>query len=121
MEVVFDFLAKNVIVILFIGLAILIFKIVLVYFLTASKSKKVIWSFHILQTNFFKSYTPEDIIKSKSGKRKTLKKCSNYIKSAFYVWLILLALALFFQYAESNSYDDLNPSENSTITPKNTE
>jgi hypothetical protein len=121
MDEVFDFLATHVTTILFIGLAILIIKIISVYLLIVTKTKKVVWNLKLIQTNFFKFYTPSDIKKTSTNNRKTFKRISNSIKSVFYIWLILLALALFFQYAQNSNSDGFTPTNNNTTTPNNNE
>lgn len=117
MDEVFGFLATHVIAILFFGLLILIVRIAAVYMLIVSKSRKVTWSFNLVETNFFKTFTSEEITKSKSSKRKTLKKISNYTTWALYIFLVLSALGIFFKYVENRSSDEFAPSNNSTPVP----
>ncbi|MDI9365342.1 MAG: hypothetical protein QM541_10355 [Flavobacterium sp.] len=121
MDEIVDFLASNILTVALLGVLILLLKLVVVYLLIKTKKPKVAFTKKSVKSIFNKTYSANEIKKSKKPFRVFLKNANNSFKLITYVWLILLALSLFFSLAAYiNNYG--TPIENTDpSTPTNTE
>lgn len=121
MDEIVDFLASNIIIVGIIGVVIIILKSIVVYLLISTKKPKVAFTKKSIKSIFNKSYTAEDIKKSKSPFRIFLKKANNSFKVITYSWLILLVVSIFFRVAAYRNNSDTPIENTQQSTPSNTE
>ena len=120
MDEIVDHLANNVLAIVIIGLVLLLLKLLIVILLIKTKKPALRLSGKSFKTVFAKTYSSDDIKKSKDPKRVLFKRINNAFKVITYVWLIILCVTIFFKFAASRDSSD-TPVENNRPTQSNTE
>lgn len=121
MDEIVDYLASNILIVALLGVLILLLKLAVVYFLISTKKPSVAFTKKSVKSIFNKTYTADEIKKSKKPFRVFLKKANNSFKIFTYLWLIILVMSIFFRVAAYRNNGDAPIENTQQSRPSNTE